>query len=438
VPESDKILSQHEVDALLSAIDSGAGELPSEATAVPYDFRRPVRLSGEQVRALEALHELYARSLQAALAALLRTPVEVKVAGVHQVILRDFVQSLPRPTVFSVVSWNGEEGAFLFEINPSVAWPMIERLLGSARVGAAPPDRPLSALEWNVVGTALGRALDLLREAWAPTGPGEFRVLRRESDPALAALPNADEPAVAVVLEVALGDRRGCVDVGYPFVAIQGRLERLAGGAKPGPPAGAAAPEGPGEGLAGAGLRVEASLPTASMRLRDLRDLRPGDVLATRHPQGAPVVVSVEGRPKFPGRLGRLRDRRAVRVEAGPEGFRGAEGAAPEPLAVLRGAAAEPPAGAPAAAAPGVLGHLLRLPLTASAVLAERRMRLRDVLALRPGAVLEFGRPADAPAELRVAGRPVAEGQPVRIGERFGLRIASARDPRARVRALGP
>jgi flagellar motor switch protein FliM len=436
VPESDKILSQHEVDALLSAIDSGAGELPSEATAVPYDFRRPVRLSGDQVRALEALHELYARSLQAALAALLRTPVEVKVAGVHQVILRDFVQSLPRPTVFSVVSWNGEEGAFLFEINPSVAWPMIERLLGSARVGAAPPDRPLSALEWNVMGAVLGRALDLLREAWAPTGPAEFRVLRRESDPALAALPNADEPAVAVVLEVVLGDRRGCVDVGYPFVAIQSRLERLAGAPKAGTPSRGAVPEGPAEGLTRAGLRIEVSLPAASIRLRDLRDLRPGDVLATRHPQGGAVVVSVEGRPKFLGRLGRLRDRRAVRIEAGPEPG-GAEGAASEPLAVLRGAG-EPAGGASPAAAPGVLGHLLRLPLTASAVLAERRMRLRDVLALVPGAVLEFGRPAGAPAELRVAGRAVAEGQPVRLGERFGLRIVSARDPRARVRALGP
>ncbi|HXG62773.1 MAG TPA: FliM/FliN family flagellar motor switch protein, partial [Planctomycetota bacterium] len=330
MPESDKILSQHEVDALLSAIDSGAGELPSEATAVPYDFRRPVRLSGEQIRALEALHELYARSLQAALAALLRTPVEVKVAGVHQVILRDFVQSLPRPTVFSVVSWSGEERAFLFEVNPSVAWPMIERLLGSARVGAVPPDRPLSVLEWNVMEAVLGRALDLLKEAWAPTGPGEFRVLRRESDPALAALPNADEPAVGVVLEVVIGDRRGCVDVGYPFVAIQSRLERLVGAPKGGSPSRAASPEGPAEGLAGAGLRIEVSLPAASIRLRDLRDLRPGDLLATRHPQGGAVVVSVEGRPKFQGRLGRLRDRRAVRIEAGPEAG-GAEGAASEP-----------------------------------------------------------------------------------------------------------
>lgn len=436
MPESDKILSQHEVDALLSAIDSGAGELPSETTAVPYDFRRPVRLSGDQVRAVEALHELYARSLQGALAALLRTPVEVKVAGVHQVILRDFVQTLPRPTVLSVVSWGAEEGAFLFEINPSVAWPMIERLLGSGRLGAAPPDRPLSALEWHVVETVLQKALDLLREAWAAAGTGELRILKRESDPALAALPNTDEPAVAVVLEVALGDRRGCVDVGYPLVAIQGRLERLAGTRAPkaGLAARAEGPEGPLEGLAGGRLKVEVSLPPAPIRLRDMREWRPGDVLVTRHSQGAPVVVSVEGRPKFVGRLGRLRDRRAVRIEGRAE----SEGGAPEPLAVLRGPGEGAVPAPPSAVPSGLLESLLRLPLTASAVLAERRMRWRDVLALAPGAVIEFGQRADALAELRVAGRPVAQGQPVRIGERFGLRITSVRDPRTRIRALGP
>jgi flagellar motor switch protein FliN/FliY len=80
----------------------------------------------------------------------------------------------------------------------------------------------------------------------------------------------------------------------------------------------------------------------------------------------------------------------------------------------------------------------MQLPLTASVVLAEKTLRLKDVLALRPGEVLEFPRRADDPLELRVAGRAIAEGAAVKIGERFGLRISGMRDARGGTVAAAP
>ena len=62
MPEADKILSQHEVDALLSAIDSGGGESGASAPAEPYDFRRPSRLPSGPLRYVHALHDGFARS----------------------------------------------------------------------------------------------------------------------------------------------------------------------------------------------------------------------------------------------------------------------------------------------------------------------------------------------------------------------------------------
>jgi flagellar motor switch protein FliN/FliY len=81
--------------------------------------------------------------------------------------------------------------------------------------------------------------------------------------------------------------------------------------------------------------------------------------------------------------------------------------------------------------------NLLRLPITTSVVLAEKAMRLRDVLALRSGEVVEFPRRADEPLELRSARRVLAHGIAVKVGERFGLSLTSVLDPRDRVRALG-
>ena len=75
-------------------------------------------------------------------------------------------------------------------------------------------------------------------------------------------------------------------------------------------------------------------------------------------------------------------------------------------------------------AAPETLMHL---PLTASVVLAEKTLKMQDVLGLKPGEVMEFPKRADDPLELRVSGRMVADGTAVKLGERFGLRIGSIR-----------
>ncbi|HEX7901615.1 MAG TPA: flagellar motor switch protein FliM, partial [Planctomycetota bacterium] len=119
--EAERILSQNEVDALLSAIDSGTQVGGGDDAAVPYDFRHPSRLGRDRVRGLQALHEGFARSLQTTLGGLLRAPAEVKVAGVHALSLQEALHSLPRPTVLTVLSCEPLEGYFLLEMNPTIA-----------------------------------------------------------------------------------------------------------------------------------------------------------------------------------------------------------------------------------------------------------------------------------------------------------------------------
>ena len=67
-------------------------------------------------------------------------------------------------------------------------------------------------------------------------------------------------------------------------------------------------------------------------------------------------------------------------------------------------------------------------------MLAEKTVRLRDVLTLRPGELLEFPQRADDPLDLKVSGRTIAEGAAVKIGERFGFRISVMRDARGGAR----
>ena len=109
------ILDQSEVDALLAAVD--AGQMRAEPAQLPqvfpgaaggpgvqpadvtvYDFKRPERVSKDQMRALEALHEGFGRNLGAALSGYLRTIIEVSVAHIEQLTYSEFIHSLPNPT----------------------------------------------------------------------------------------------------------------------------------------------------------------------------------------------------------------------------------------------------------------------------------------------------------------------------------------------------
>lgn len=427
--EGDRILSQQEVDALLSAIDSGEVEVVAEAEVaprpVPYDFKRPERVSGDQMRALEALHERYARSLQAALTGMLRAGVEVRVAGVDQLTYLEFVGSLPNPTAFVVLSAEPLPGKFILEINPAIAFPFLERLLGSGQLGRSQPDRSLTRIEWGLLEGVLGRALELLGDLWAPIVPVTFRVTACEANPRLMQVLSPNESVVSVALEVALGGQKGTMNLCMPVVAIEGHLGeitshvRLSSRGEAGSRGGEGAVSGR---LAPAELRVSAHLPEEEVRLGDLEGLRPGDLLRTGRPRTEPVLVSLEGRPKFRASLGRLKEFRAIKVEgrAATEG-----GAARGGISIQRGE--EVPGTGGGGTAPALGASLRGVPLEVSVVLAERVLPVREVLSLGPGRVLEFARRADAPLELRAGPRVLAEGLPVKIGERFGLQLTSLR-----------
>jgi flagellar motor switch protein FliM len=446
MPETDKILSQHEVDALLSAIDSGGGESSAESAAEPYDFRRPSRIPPGPLRFIHAMHEGFAREVQSALSGMLLRPVEARLAGVHQLPLGEFVSSQPHPAVLMLLSAAPLEGSFLLSINPAIAYPLLERLLGAGKVAAPQRDRALSPLEWNVTDALAARLLDLLAAAWAPVAPLHFEIIRRESDPQALKFDSPNEPSVAVALEIALGDQRGGLEIGFPSLAVEPYLAKMVSSAPFSAlkDAGQGREESISRRLAPAEVEVGAHLPPETLRIQDLEGLRPGDLLVTNHPHTGPVFVTVEGRRKFLARLGSLKERKAVKIvvqAAEPfdpvagRPFDSAQGKASRPaLTVLKsgeGAGAVPPKS-------GAAEAVMQLPLTASVVLAEKTLRLREVLALRPGEVLEFPRRADDPLELRVAGRAIAEGAAVKIGERFGLRISGMKGGRDGAGSLAP
>jgi flagellar motor switch protein FliN/FliY len=63
-------------------------------------------------------------------------------------------------------------------------------------------------------------------------------------------------------------------------------------------------------------------------------------------------------------------------------------------------------------------------------------MPLEQVLHLKPGSMMNFQKPIDAPAELLVNNKSIASGQVIQSNERYGIRLTHVGDPLERVRSL--
>ena len=68
--------------------------------------------------------------------------------------------------------------------------------------------------------------------------------------------------------------------------------------------------------------------------------------------------------------------------------------------------------------------------------LAETKMKVSDVIHLGPGKIIQFDKACDGMIDMEAGGHKIAEGEPVKVGDKFGLRVTAIRLPDERYRAV--
>ncbi|MGB9625194.1 MAG: flagellar motor switch protein FliM [Phycisphaerae bacterium] len=321
------VLDQAEVDALLAAVDAGqVQEAEPESRAKPraksqevrvYDFKRPERVSKDQMRALEAIHEGFARNFGASLSSFLRTIIEVRVATAEQLTYSEFIHSLPNPTCFNLLSAPPLEGQMCLEISPLIIYPIIDRLLGGSNAEMFIPQRPLTAIEWRLVKQITDRALDNLTEVWSSLIEVQFEVSETESNPHLVQIVAPNEVVVVMGLEIKMGQRAGTMSLCIPFNVIEpviGKLATQSWLAYQRKAANQDQVQRMTSQLRSAAVNLRAFLAETSITVNELMHLQPGDIVRTEKPTKAEIIIQVEGKNKYAGRLGQLKGNRAIRI----------------------------------------------------------------------------------------------------------------------------
>ncbi len=290
----------------------------SQVEVRAYDFKRPERVSKDQMRALQTLHEAFARNFGAALSGFLRAIVEVRVATCEQMTYGDFISGLPNPTSFNLITAEGLQGQMCLEISPLIIYPIIDRLLGGTSQELFIPQRPMTLIETRLIESVTNRGLASLTEAWESVRRLEFAISATESNPQLVQIVPPNEVVVVVGLEMKLANRAGTMNLCIPYNVIEPVMADLstqnwfAVGADE---HSAESVEHMEQSLHRASVEVRGILAETSISMLDLANLGPGDLILTEKRADEPVVLSVEGEKKFIGRLGTCKRQRAIRIE---------------------------------------------------------------------------------------------------------------------------
>ncbi len=83
------------------------------------------------------------------------------------------------------------------------------------------------------------------------------------------------------------------------------------------------------------------------------------------------------------------------------------------------------------------LRAILGLEVPVIVLLGERRLSVREVTALAPGAIIELPKKAEEELTLLVNNKEIGTGLAVKVGENFGIKISFVGDLKNRIEALG-
>ena len=316
------VLSQSEIDALLSAISTGemsADEMKKEdevKRVKNYDFKRALRFSKDQTRSLTRIHENFARLLTTFFSAQLRTYVQITVASVDQIPFEEFVRSIPNMTLINVFEVPPLHGNILMEINPNIAYSMLDRLMGGVGTSHSNVDN-LTEIETKIMTNLFERSFDNLREAWENIAEIDPMLVELEVNPQFLQMISPNETVVVISLNTIIGETSGMINICVPHVVLEPIVPNLSVRYWMQTNTKAISPEQSKmleNRIKQAELPLIAELGTTNLTIEDFLQMNVGDVVQIDQKIVDPLILKVGNLPKFTVQPGKLNKKMAVQI----------------------------------------------------------------------------------------------------------------------------
>jgi flagellar motor switch protein FliM len=318
-----EVLSQDEIDQLLSAINAGETEPEDFKPAADtrkikiYDFKRPDKFSKEQIRTISIMHETFARLTTNNLSANLRSMVHVHVASVDQLTYEEFIRSIPTPTTLAVINMDPLKGNAILEIDPAITFSIIERLFGGTGE-TTKSQHELTDIEAAVMEGMIVRILGNMREAWAQVIDLRPRLGQIETNPQFAQIVPPTDMVVLVTLETKVGEVEGMMNFCIPYLTIEPIIGKLSAQFWYSSARRAATNENLNtlkEKLSAVDVAIVAEIGKINIPIRDVLSLRIGDVVRLYNVRvGDTFSLNIGNKKKYLCRPGIVGKKVAVQI----------------------------------------------------------------------------------------------------------------------------
>jgi len=319
---SSEVLSQNEIDALLSAISTGemdAEELKkedSEKKVKVYDFKRALRFSKDQIRSLTRIHENFARLLTTYFSAQLRTYVQISVTSTDQIPYEEFIRSIPKMTILNVYEVPPLNGRIIFEINPNIAYAMLDRVLGGQGNSINKVEN-LTEIETKIMTQLFERAVENLREAWSSIAEIDTVLTDFEVNPQFLQTVSPNETVVVISFNTVIGDTTGMINICIPHVVLEPMIPKLSVRYWMQKTEKEKLPEEVQfieKKIFKTDLDVVAELGRTSIMINDFLHMDIGDVIILDNSIKKPLEIKVGNRTKFVGQPGVVNKKVGIQV----------------------------------------------------------------------------------------------------------------------------
>ena len=315
---SNDLLSQDEIDALLNGVDDGAVSTeappPVPGEVRPFNFATQDRISRGRMPTLEMVNERFARLIRIGIFNLLRRAPDISVKSIEMIKFADYVHSMYVPTNLNLVRVKPLRGMALVVFEPRLVFTMVDTFFGGGgRFQAKIEGREFTATEMRVVHLMLNQVFADLVEAWSPVMPLEFEYVNSEVNPHFANIVTPREYVVVSRFGVEFEGVVADIHVTLPYAMIEPirdmldagiqsdrieRDERWVSTMR--------------DNIEQAEVDVSSELVRARLSLRELMQMKPGDVIPIDMPHS--VDLCIERVPLFRGEFGVANGRHAIKI----------------------------------------------------------------------------------------------------------------------------
>lgn len=318
-----QVLSQSEVDALLSAVSDNRVDSDDESSGenlqsgvVQYDLANQDRIIRGRMPTLDIIHDRFIRLFRVTLSNALRKMANLSVNSTGPLKFSEFMNSLPLPSCLNILRLDPLRGAAVMVIESKLLYALVDSFFGGNDVPYTKIEgKDFTQIEIKIARRVVLSAIDDLEKAWEPVYPLKIGYSRTEINPQFVAVVPPSDVVIATTFDVELEKVSGTIKIVIPYSTLEPIKSKLSVGfqseqlevdfiwinrVK--------------EQIMQTTANLVVKLGEAQIQVRDLLNLEVGDIIQLDTDATMPLSVLVEGIPKFKGIPGLLRGNRAIRV----------------------------------------------------------------------------------------------------------------------------